>query len=127
MRSFLKCFRNLHLKGGAVQVDGMSVGNTRKRKVFFQRLGHIVLGACRSGCKVELCDSPTSDTIHPLMLERLEILQNIALLKDAMRTMADAECDGPAALVYQSWAKLQVQALYKRLDEIKEIEHDDFI
>ncbi|CAJ1920038.1 unnamed protein product [Cylindrotheca closterium] len=118
MGFLLNPLHSLHLRGGAVRVEGMIMSNTPK-KSFTIRLGGI-FRSCRKGCQVEVCDSPSADETSTLKLEGLEILRNIALLKDGMDKMTDAECDSHVAIVYQSWARLQIQALYKRLDEIKE-------
>lgn len=124
MRFVLTPLRKLHLKGAAVQVDEMQMRNTRKKRIT-KRFGNI-FRVCRVGCQVQLCKSPTmNDKIHPLMLEQLEILNNIALLKDGLSNMIDSKCENHAALIYQMWARLQIQALYKRFDEIKEIDFDD--
>lgn len=115
----------LHVKGGAVHVDGMRTCNTREKSIT-KKLGNIFFhNMCRKGCQVELYGDPSIDgEISVLMLEGLEILNHIALLKDGTRKMIDAECDSHVALDYQSWARLQIQSLYKHLDEIKETEQE---
>ncbi|KAL3944192.1 MAG: hypothetical protein SGBAC_001749 [Bacillariaceae sp.] len=124
MRFVLAPLRKLHLKRAAVQVDETQMINTRKNRVT-KRFGNIFC-MCRVGCQVQICNSPViDDKIHPLRLEQLEILNNIALLKDGLTNMIDSKCENDAALIYQLWARLQIQALYKRFDEIKEIDFDD--